>query len=226
MNKSEEEEPPEVRFVSGEDEISSTDSYLVTKMNSSGDVTGLRAGRSADGRGAGVDLEGGRIVAHTAGPNPAKDDRELRTGQSLVNHFNAQGARWKRAELAPGGKDEQGVDCTADSETGTDKLLIQVTTADRTETWRQLAQTQAATHPDSSVSDLAAALKAAIESKGNHPKQGIHLALDATDSIGSALPAVSEAFHAAYGSWAGTLDYEGIYLVGPEGLVTRLDASG
>ncbi|MFE3196830.1 hypothetical protein [Embleya sp. NPDC059237] len=225
MNKSEEEEPG-VRFVSSEDESSSTDSHLVTKMNSAGDVTGLRMGRSADGRDASADHEGGRIIAHTAGPNPAKDARELRTGQSLVNHFNAQGARWNPARLAPGGKDEQGVDCTSESETGVGKLLIQVTTADRTETWRQLDQTQIATHPDWSVEDAAAALKTAIESKGNHPKQGIYLALDATDSIGSALPAVSEAFRAAYGSWVGSLGYEGVYLVGPEGLVTRLDGSG
>lgn len=222
-----EEEPPEDRFVPAEDEIGSTDSFLITKTNSAGDVTGLRTGRSADDRDAGVDLEdGGWLVAHTAGPWPAKDARERRTGQSLVNHFNSQGAHWKPAELAAGGRDEQGVDCTSDSETGTDKLLIQVTTADRTETWRQLAQTQTATHPVASVEELAAALKAAIKSKSLHPKEGIHLALDATDSISSALPAVTDAFRAAHGSWASTLGYEGIYLVGPEGLVSRLDESG
>ncbi|MEW5626490.1 hypothetical protein AB1388_07970 [Streptomyces hydrogenans] len=225
MAKSEEEGPPEVRFVSSADEGSGTESHLLTMKTSAGDVTGLRTGRGADARDAGVDIESNVVSAYTAGPNPAKADRERRASQGLVNHLNSQGAQWKPAEMAPEGRDEEGVDCTADSETGTDRLLIQVTTADRTETWKQLAQNGSATHPDTSVGDLAAALQGAIKSKSHHPKQGIHLVLDATDSISSALPAVTEAFRTQYGPWAGTLGYEGIYLAGPMNLITRLDES-
>jgi hypothetical protein len=228
MTKDEEVEFQEVRFISAEDEAKSNDSVLVTKMTAAGDVTGLWTGRSIDDRHAGVDLtEDGRIAAQTAGPTPAKDDRELRTGQGLVNYFNAQGAHWGPTELAPGGKHEQGVDCIAvDTETDTVKLLIQVTMVDRTDTWKQLRQTQIATHPDTTVETIVETIKTAIESKRHHPKKGIHLALDATDSISSALPPVTDTFRAAYGPWAATLGYEGIYLVGPETLVARLDVPG
>ncbi|MFI9176070.1 hypothetical protein [Streptomyces lincolnensis] len=228
MTMDEEDDPQELQFISSGDEVNSSDSHLVAKMNADGQVTGYRTGRSVDGRDSGADLtDEGMVVAHTAGPPPATDDRELRTGQALVNHLNSQGGQWKPAELTCGGRDEDGVDCTADSETGSGRLLIQVTMADRTAaTWKQLRQTQTATHPETPVEALVEALKAAIESKNLHPKEGIHLALDATDSISSALPAVTDAFRAMHGTLAGSLGYEGIYLVGPEGLVTRLDESG
>ncbi len=225
MTNEEEGESQEPLVISVEDEMTTNTSMLAIKTTATGAVTGLRTGRSVDGREAGVDVtDEGRVIAHTTGPTPRKDDRERRCGQILVNHLNAQGSRWGAPQLAPGGRNEQGVDCIAvDTEDDTIKLLIQVTMVDRTDTWKQLSQTKAAAHPETTVAEVVEAVRAAIEEKRYHPKNGIHLALDATDSISSALPPVTDAFRTAHGEWTAGLGYEGVYLVGPENLVARLD---
>ncbi|ROR44767.1 hypothetical protein [Kitasatospora cineracea] len=215
----------ESRMVQAEGEaITPSESALVIKMTETGEITGLSTAR--DGREAGVDVTpDGRVIARTAGAWPLKAEREQRTGQSLTNHLNRQGASWGPAELTEGGKQEDGVDCIAvDTEDDTVKLLIQTTVVDRTDTWKQLAQSQTAAHPEMTIEQIVEAIKTAIESKQTRPKKGIHLALDATDSINATLPPATNAFRAAYGSWTAGLGYEGVYLVGPETLVSRLDA--
>jgi hypothetical protein len=189
---------------------------------SSGEAIRVARG-SEDSRVAGADIDPvGELGDHIEGPASSKDRSELRAAMLLVEHLNACGDHWAPPTLYRG--KEIGVDAVAGD--GAERLQIQVTTPERS-AWPLLAKQQRVERSDPSVNDAVDSLEAAIKDKALFSELGeIVLALDATDSSRYALRAVADAFLARHASWAASVGYQAIWLVGPSAdLVHRLDVS-
>lgn len=154
------------------------------------------------------------------GPAAPKEVSELRVAHLLVERLNAHGQKWSPPEPPDG--PEEGVDAVANH--GDVILKVQVTTPEDM-AWRELVSKPEFGRTESSVAPAVEAIRRAIERKANFAGRGeIVLALDATDSPRYALRGILDAFRAQHGSWAATIGYEAIWMVGPAAtLIHRLD---
>ena len=148
----------------------------------------------------------------------------------LVSVLNASEGNW--TDLVPG---EGVVDCEAvDSDLPDRKLSIQVVRAIVDQSlWKQLNRQGSFEELNVSKGQLVGQMKDAIEKKANDRtiprtvRQSLTLALDATRLPVLGFEDVVEEFQAQFGTWAKSLGFEAVWLVGPQDSLTwRLDNAG
>lgn len=111
------------------------------------------------------------------------------------------------------------VDCIAVD--GSEKLLVQLTRAEQRRDFWLIASRGSGTADYTGKEEAADALREAIEAKINVKfasialRRGIHLALDASDTLGFVLRPVIESFRKRHGAWARALGFMEIWLIGP-----------
>ena len=204
---------PMVRYVTSYDEGHAYESAFIDGRGPGTDAT-IRIDRGGpDPRISAVDFRNGKVTEYIAGKASDDDHAELRVADRLVSRLNELGANWHDLELLrASAHDERGIDCTARDDAGK-VLLIQVTRADQT-AWGPLHRTPSITR-EQTIADLVEAIRAAITHKKTRATSDIVLALDATDSPGSALREVVDSFRRQHGEWAATIGFREIWLVGP-----------
>jgi hypothetical protein len=159
-------------------------------------------------------------------PSQGEED-VLQVCRSLRYALEREGEVWGRFGLPRGRSDN--VDAVARNAAG-DRLQVQVTRIERA-AWEVLGRHGQATL-DRGPEELAAAVRAAVESKGVPSPQhrraipagqrsGILLALDAISSPAYAHEAVAAAFLAGHREWAAGLGFRAVWLVGPTVALTR-----
>jgi hypothetical protein len=212
---------PSVRYVTSSDEGHVSESAFVDGSGPGTDAT-IRIDRGgSDPRRAAVELHGGTVAEYIAGKASNDNQSELRVADLLVCHLNGLGANWRDLQLLQASAyDERGVDCAAYGDAGKE-LLIQVTRVDQS-AWRPLHRSPSISR-EQTISSLVETIRSAIDHKKTRAASDIVLALDATDSPGSALREVTESFRRLHGEWALTTGFSQIWLVGPvNALVQRL----
>ncbi len=212
---------PSVRYVTSHDEGHAYESAYVEGRGPGADAT-IRIDRSGpDPRIAAADVRDGKVTEYIAGPASDDDHAELRVADLLVSRLNELRANWHDLELLrASAHDERGIDCTARDDAG-NVLLIQVTRADQT-AWGPLHRAPSITR-EQTITSLVAGICAAITHKKTRATSNVVLALDATDSPGSALREAVDSFRRQHGEWAAAIGFREIWLVGPvNALVQRL----
>ena len=163
------------------------------------------------------------------GNRPQNEDDVLQVCRSLRAALQREGEAWGPFSLWPSSQDNVDAFARNDAEA---VLRVQVTRVER-EAWDALAK--AKDHQATlqrSVVKLAAAIQAAVDSKGDPSPQrrkGIPpaerskllLALDAIRSPGYVHDTVVAAFLANHREWATSLGFRAIWLVGPTAALTR-----
>jgi hypothetical protein len=191
----------------------------------------IRIAREGGGaRSATVDRRADGSVSETiAGPPPRKRETEIRTARLLVERWNLDGGAWEPPiscdeERQRTGAPEDGIDCRSHGPDG--DVLIQVTSPE-VELWAPLHKAGQITRPNCNVEDLIDAIWTAIEKKRFvSGRQGIVLALDATDCPSYSFRSVVTAFQGKFGLRAASVGYQSIWIVGPSAsLVQRLDTA-
>jgi hypothetical protein len=147
------------------------------------------------------------------------EEEVLQVCRSLRAALNRDGAAWGTFRLPPSSHDD--VDAIAEDGAGA-ILRVQVTRVERA-AWQTLAREGQATSRRT-VEELAADIRAAVESKLGYPRaqrRELLLALDAIRSPGYVHDVVAAAFLADHREWAASLGYRAIWLVGPTAELTR-----
>lgn len=166
----------------------------------------------------------GSFSQKISGSSPQGEEDTLNACRILVRVLNASGGNW--TDPTPG---QGNVDCEAvDRNLSHQKLSIQVVRAIVEQSlWEQLNLHRSVELSRVSKEQLVDQMKNAIESKAIKipppDRASLTLALDATRL--PALGFVVEEFRAQFGTWAKSLGFEAVWLVGPvESLCRRLDA--
>jgi hypothetical protein len=159
------------------------------------------------------------------GTSPQNEEDTLPACRILVQIWNNEGGTWTEPIA---GQDD--VDCwvksTSDSN---DIVLIQVVRAiSEPELWNELSISGRVSRENIERSSIAISLKKSIEKKASRMTESrrakLCLALDATRLPGLCFDDNVAYFREYYGSWAGSLGFASIWLVGTmAGLVWRLD---
>jgi hypothetical protein len=159
------------------------------------------------------------------GTSPQNEEDTLPACRILVQIWNNEGGTWTEPIA---GQDD--VDCwvksTSDSN---DIVLIQVVRAiSEPELWNELSISGRVSRENIERISIAISLKKSIEKKASRMTESrrakLCLALDATRLPGLCFDDNVAYFREYYGSWAGSLGFASIWLVGTmAGLVWRLD---
>ena len=214
---------PEIRYLHDQDAASFSESAVADGINRDGSEHLAQDRDGPDGRVSSADaFPDGKVNDRVEGGGPNRDRSEDRVAARLVERLNQLGENWNRPELENAdARSERGVDCVADDRSGSDKLLIQVTSTER-EIW---GRREPVHERYAQQSEVVEAIHAAIAAKATRADRNIVLALDAIDSPRAAFRSVADAFRKLYGVWAADVGFKAIWLVGPSvGLVHRLDA--
>jgi len=173
--------------------------------------------------------EDGSLSFKMTGRSPQGEDDTLSACRVLVDKLNKEGSKWGQPSKGDGV-----VDCRAIDELHREKeLTIQVVRAVVDQRlWRQLRAVKEIRETAVTKGKLVAQLKGAIEFKADErriPKMNrpsLMLAVDATRLPAHAFDDVVEGFHSKWGSWAKTLGFGSVWLVGPSvSLTWRLDVN-
>ena len=175
--------------------------------------------------------EDGSLSFTMTGRSPQGEDDTLPACRVLVDKLNKdkEGSKWGQPRKGDGA-----VDCRAIDERHPEKeLTIQVVRAVVDQRlWRRLREVEAIRETAVTKGELVAQLKDAIESKADErriPKMNrpsLMLALDATRLPAHAFDDVVEGFRLQWGSWAKTLGFGSVWLVGPSvSLTWQLDVN-
>lgn len=148
----------------------------------------------------------------------------------LIRRLNADGAQWSEPKDLSGfdARMEMGYDCQ--SRDGGRLLKIQVTrTEERASVWQTLAKT-GEVGAILSVQDAANAIRDATDRKASKTplaeRASLVLALDATETASHTFAPVVRDFVVRHGSWAASLGYQAIWIVGPNvTLTSRVDVA-
>lgn len=211
----------------GTDEAIFSERAEVVKR-SGGRATGIRVADDSDMRISADLMDDGSTVMELSGPVPQGEATVARVCQVLIRLLNQAGSNWSPPKnlAASHGRDEQGVDCVATD--GDRTLLIQVARAEsRPGLWRALARLKRILGRYD-ADELAANLHHAINKKSSRiphaQRSKITLALDAMHTVGYSLDPAVDRFRELHGSWARSLGYAGIWVVGIDtDLTHRLD---
>jgi hypothetical protein len=194
-----------------------------------GSLIGVRvADSNRTSSGTDLDAERATLLYSIEGLSRQNEQGVERVSALLVERLNLDGAKWGPPVVKKLNEFEQGIDATAID--GTRFLRMQVTRAEPSgEVWSRL-RANGMTRGALSVEEAAAILRWAIERKASKAptsqRAELVLVLDALDTASFALDAVVEAFRHKFGSWARSLGYESIWVVGPNvRLTARLDVS-
>lgn len=169
----------------------------------------------------------GRYRFSLTGPPPQGEADTLDTCRVLLEKLNTDGGQWKPPTQGAGV-----VDCVARSHVaGRPDLEIQVVRAIAAQSfWRGLKQRLQVRAKDATVRELAEHLHYAIARKATDSRippsvrQNLLLALDATRIPVLALDSVAEYFRDVYGTWARSLRFASVWVVGPtSSLCHKLD---
>lgn len=173
--------------------------------------------------------EDGSLSFELTGRSPQGEDDTLPACRVLVNKLNKDGSTWGQPRKGDGV-----VDCRAIDDLHPEKeLTIQVVRADVDQhLWWQLRAVGKIRETAVPKGELVAQLKGAIEFKADErriPKMNrpnLTLALDATRLPAHAFDDVVEGFRLQWGSWAKTLGFGSVWLVGPSvSLTWQLDVN-
>ena len=196
-------------------------------LETQGRVTGFRES-TRQGRAATADQnQDGSLTYTLNGSSPQGEEDTLAACRILVDTLNQDHANWDAPAIA-----DEPADCQAhDRQSPEHVLRIQVVRAIvDPNLWKSLNLAGRIEETDISKQELVVQIKSAIEAKANDRKipqqsrQGLVLALDATRLPVLCFDAVFEEFHSKWGSWAGTLGFDMVWLVGPNNSLTwRLD---
>jgi len=179
-----------------------------------------------DGRASSADYDDDRSMSFSvSGSSPQGEEETLKVCKLLVQKLNLDGNNWCEPVLGNGV-----VDCeTTDINDPSQSLQFQVIRAISNQSfWKQLNTQGAAQESSVDPSVLASYIENAIKKKTeklpSSVRNGLILVLDATLLPGITFDVVFEEFHTLYSTWASSLGFEGIWLVGPViELVQRLD---
>lgn len=203
--------------------------YMVGVTRRDGKVVGFAESRRLDGRAADAALAPDGTMVYRFFGKPFQNEQDtLVSCRTLVAVLNEQGAEWGEPERV----EEQNIDVVCQQRIGEgERLAIQVVRSqvDRL-FWKEAANAAVDNRPAERQADMAGIveeLKAAIEHKcaniSGEKRRGILLLLNAIDSPAHAFDDVVACFKDRYGSWAGTLGFSEIWVVGPlTDLVYRL----
>ena len=192
------------------------------------ETTGIRIADST-GQSVSADvLEGGMVDFTIQGRSRQNEEGNYGVGRILVARLDQDGAGWGELECLGriDARREEGVDCQAKDDKS--RLHIQITRAETDgRVWRTLGETGMSS-AELSADSAADALHEAIKRKAIRvpPRDRIQitLALDATETVSHAFGPVLRSFASRYGNWARELNFNGIWLVGPNvALTSRLD---
>jgi hypothetical protein len=191
-------------------------------------ITGIRVADSSRQSLAADVLDDGSVDYLIQGRSRQNEEGNLEICRILLDRLNREGGRWRdlRNVAEEGAREERGVDCEARD--GDEILAIQVTRAEiEGKVWKRLAQT-GETSAKLFAEEAADSLHDAIDKKAKRtpPAQRaeILLALDATETVSHTFEPVLRSFGERYGSWARSLNFRGIWIVGPNvSLTSRLD---
>lgn len=163
----------------------------------------------------------GGVTYAIGGHAPQNEEGSLATGRRLVHRLREDGAEWGVIEWV--GEDD--VDCR--SRWGDEVLNIQVFRAMPKDKWRNLhltGQVIGATQ----AAELADNLHGAIDAKARvsplKQRRGLVLAIDAFDTPFLATGTVVESFRESHQKDVAAYRFRSVWVVGPPGLVSRLDA--
>ena len=168
--------------------------------------------------------EDGTILLNLSGIPPRGEDESEDVVRILLDRFHSKGEIWKLGGRGIGDDDLLVTRISPPSI----HLSVQVVRALTFKAfWENLARKNRISGMKLSIPDASSALRASIEHKGQIPpghRSQMILALDAYRLPALALGAVADHFRRAEGSWAATLGFYAIYVVGPtEIFVHRLD---
>ena len=183
--------------------------------------------RRLDGRAASADRSNdGSFSFSVSGSSPQGEEQSLNACRLLVEKLNSLGATWGEPSLI----EMADVDCQAvDTDDHENVLQVQVVQAvTDPRLWRRLNTQGSAQLSATDTSSLAEQIEGAIKHKETkipaNARSDLTLALDATLVPAFAFDHVIEEFRSAYGTWANSLGFAAIWLVGPlDDLVRQLD---
>jgi hypothetical protein len=206
------------------DGVGAVDQALLERRRE-GELTGFgESGRQ--GRAASADMaQSGETTFAITGNSPQGEDDTLLCCSTLISCLNASGGEWEDPKLAAGG-----VDCTSSAKSGL-RLDIQVIRALTDQAfWRELNAEGRVERRTMDFQPLVTALRTAIEKKADTRKvtprdrHSIRLALDATRLPVLCFDAVRRLLRQELSTWATTLGFAAIWVVGPSAHLTwRLD---
>jgi hypothetical protein len=185
--------------------------------------------RRLGGRAASADRSNdGSFSFSVSGSSPQGEEQSLNACRLLVKRLNSLGATWGEPSLI----EMADVDCQAvDTDDRENILQVQVVQAvTDSRLWQRLNTQGSAQESAKDASALAEQIEAAIKHKEAkipaNARSDLTLALDATLVPAFAFDHVIEEFRSVYGTWADSLDFAAIWLVGPlDDLVQQLDNS-
>jgi len=182
-----------------------------------------------DGRSTLAEMHG-EVVGYSArGPGDKGEEGSLDVCRALVTRLNRDGASWAAPRDISAGVRSPHPDADCLAQDGAEQLLIQVTRPPDQPFWASLNRRQYAAGV-ANVEAAARTLRSAVECKMIIPsaqRPRLTLALNAQRMPSHAFPSVIRAFRAEHGSWAMSLGFAGIWVVGlSDKLVARLDYAG
>jgi predicted nucleic acid-binding Zn-ribbon protein len=161
----------------------------------------------------------GTITFEAHGKSPQGEEGAEKVCQILLQRLNQAGANWSNLLRST----EPGIDFEARD--GSLVLKLQVTRVPSdSAVWASLGRSGTATGRFAAAEQAADALRSPIQQKSLKSPTGVTLALDATLIAVHVLQSVIESFRQKHGSWASTLGFHAVWLVGPGPTFTfRLD---
>lgn len=191
-------------------------------------ITAIRVADSSSQSLAANILDDGSVDYLIQGRSRKNEEGNLEVCKILLDRLNQEGGCWRdlRNVAEEGAREERGVDCEARDDT--EVLAIQVTRAEREgNVWKRLAQTSE-TSAKLSAEEAADSLRNAIDKKARKTplaqRAEIILALDATETVSHTFEPVLRSFAERHGSWARSLNFRGMWIIGPNvSLTSRLD---
>jgi hypothetical protein len=202
-----------------------SDGRLVARKDSDDGAEAVRVADSQK-RTSATDLKVDGTLSYTiGGSSPQGEEDSLDVCKVLIQRLNLEGRRWA-APTKPGGP-EGGIDCVTSD--GQQELHIQVTRAvSNQDIWRKLGQSGTVATPTTvqdAANDLLNCAKVKAQRVPRDELARIVLALNAMDTPGHSLCAVTDDFRKRHGQAVRALGFKVVWVVGPlTELTTRLDA--
>lgn len=187
-------------------------------------ITAVRIADS-DGHAVSANLnEDGSVDDAIRGRSRQGEDGTLAVCRLLIERLRMEGGRCGEPRMASrNSRDERGIDAIVQCDAST--LSIQVVRADPDpEVWKTLGQT-GETSRRMSPAEAAHVMQRAIEKKAGRiafaQRAELLLALDATETPGQTLAQSVDAFRSDHATWASSLGFASIWLVGPNVTLTQ-----
>ena len=201
--------------------------HVAATVHKDGEITSFHESVRPDGHAAWAALDDNNLLSQSiSGPGSHGEEQTHNCCVKLIGKLNRLGATWGEPVLV----EKADVDCrVTDRGCPESNLHIQVVRADpHQERWQQLSTSGQTKTWDLPASDLASSIRHAIDKKQqripSNARGNILLALDATLLPAYGFNGVIQAFHRGHGSWAASLGFLEIWLVGQTNeLCHRLD---